>query len=255
MVHATAFHSPATPEHRWHHVDLRDGGTGAVALIRRLRPAAVVNAAYVPAGPDLDIVTARAPGVLAEATAEVGARLVHLSSDIVFAGTSDRPYTEDDPPSPVNAYGRAKAHAEHAVLDADPTAAVVRTSLLWGDPPDGGPQVALALDRAATFYTDEIRAPLRVDRLAHACRELAGRPDIRGVLHVAGADAVDRCTFARLLRRHLGHRDEPRGAPGPVAPPRPKQCVLDSSRAASLLATPLPGVRSDTSPCDPAPPG
>lgn len=228
----------------WHHIDLRDRGVAAAALIDELRPAAVVNAAYVSAGPDLDAVTARSPGALAAACARVGARFVHVSTDVVFDGTTERPYREADPVSPPHDYGRAKAAAEVAVRRADPGAVIVRTSLLYGDADDPGHQAAMVIDPSIRFFDDEYRSPLPVASLAAACLELGDRREITGPLHVAGADVVDRHEFARRLAPLVGV--DPAsvvGGPGPADGSRPRNCPLDTTRAVSLLTTPLPGVR------------
>lgn len=203
----------------------------------------MVNAAYVQGGDALEPVTARAPGTMAAAAHAVGARFVHVSTDVVFDGTTDRPHTEDDPPSPVHDYGRAKAEAEREVAAADPDAVIVRTSLLYGGRDDPGPQARLATDPDITFFDDEYRNPLAVDALAAACVELIDRREIVGVLHVAGADIVDRHAFARLVAPLVDVDPAAlRGGPTPAGSTRPRNCPLDSSRARSLLRTELPGV-------------
>ena len=185
---------------------------------------------------------------MAAACRRVGSRLVHVSTDVVFDGTTDRPYVESDPPSPVHDYGSAKAEAEARVLAALPDAVVVRTSLLWGGADDPGPQVQMTAEPGITFFDDEFRNPLEVDLLAAALLELTERPEIVGVLHVAGADTVDRLEFARRVCRLVGVEPERlSGGPGSVHTARPSNCPLDSSRAASLLDTRLRGVREATS--------
>jgi dTDP-4-dehydrorhamnose reductase len=176
----------------------------------------VVHTAYVQADPEMIVRSTRNV-----ADAARGARLIHVSTDLVFDG-EHAPYREDDEPRPVSEYGRAKLEAEGFVRDG----LVVRTSLLYGKP---GPQEALAARDDAVFFEDEIRCPTHVVDLAAALLELA-ELDLTGVLHVAGPDAVSRLELARLL----GARD-PRGAPTP--PGRARNVALDSSRAASLLST------------------
>jgi len=225
----------------WHPLNLRDGGAQAAALIESIRPRSVVNAAYVQGGDDLRTVTAEAPGAIAAACRHVGARFVHVSTDVVFDGTTPRPYVESDPPSPVHDYGRAKADAERLVASADPTAVIVRTSLLYGDPADPGPQVEMTTDPDVTFYNDEFRSPLPVVALAAACLELAGRPEITGLLHVAGSETMDRLEFARMVAPLVGIDPATlRGGPGSVDTDRPSNCPLDSRLARSLLSTALP---------------
>jgi dTDP-4-dehydrorhamnose reductase len=92
-----------------------------------------------------------------------------------------------------------------------------------------------------TFFTDEVRCPIAVGDLAEALLELAAM-DISGPLHVAGADAVDRLQFARLVAAHHGRDpDALRGGVG--GPGRPKRLALDCSRARALLRMRVRGVR------------
>ena len=237
--HRTA---PPALEARWEQLDVRDPDALA-RLVRDMRADLVVHTAYVPSGPDLWAVSAALPGRLAEVAAGDGARLVHLSTDVVFDGEKDGPYTEDDESNPVTDYGRAKAESERLVLAADPAALVVRTSLLYGgDEP--GPQerlVADALDGGdVTFFTDELRCPVRVGDLAEALLDLAPL-DVAGPLHVAGAETVSRAEFARRLAVAAG-RDPAvlRTGPGPRTG-RPPNCALDCTRAFALLGRNLAG--------------
>jgi dTDP-4-dehydrorhamnose reductase len=71
-----------------------------------------------------------AAGIVADACADAGARMIHLSTDYVFPGVADAPYPEDAPTDPVNAYGRSKLAGERAVLGTGGT--VVRTAWLYG---------------------------------------------------------------------------------------------------------------------------
>jgi dTDP-4-dehydrorhamnose reductase len=243
-VAATRHSSPADSNVDWHHLDLGDGGEAAADLIARIAPTAVINAAYVQSGDDLEAVTADAPGAMATACRSLGARFVHVSTDVVFDGTTERPYVETDPVSPVHAYGRAKAQAEHRVARANPAAVIVRTSLLYGHAGDPGPQVEMTTDPDVRFFDDEYRNPLSVSALAAACLELTTRPDITGLLHVAGSEIVSRLEFARSVAPLVGIDPVTLlGCAGSASTGRPSNCPLDSSRARSLLQTLLPGVR------------
>jgi dTDP-4-dehydrorhamnose reductase len=206
-------------------------------LLDLLRPEAVVHTAYVQHGPGAWEVTANGSRVVAEAARAVGARLVHLSTDVVFDGRAGRPYTEDDPVSPLSDYGRAKAEAERLVAEVDPGAVMVRPSLIYGGPgrPPSTHEQA-ATDPDGVFFTDELRCPVQVDDLAAALLELC-RSDVPGPLHVTGSDAVSRWEFAGLVAGHPVR--------GVAAPPgRPRDCRLDSSQAGALVATPLRGVHT-----------
>ncbi|MEM8705428.1 MAG: sugar nucleotide-binding protein [Actinomycetota bacterium] len=240
---AATHHIASREGGRWHRIDLTDP-TAVDDLLAATAPRAIVNAAYVQNGDSLWPLTAELPGRLARYSSGV-ARLVHVSSDVVFDGSPERPYREDDPVGPVHDYGRAKVAAERAVAEADPAAVIVRTSLLWGGAGDGGPQVRLVQDPGVRFFTDEYRNPLDVESLASACLELVERTDIRGPLHVAGPHRVDRLTFARALAPLAGiDPDSLQGGTGADQPGRPADVSLDTSLAVSLLDTELRGLPS-----------
>ncbi len=184
---------------------------------------------------------------MASACRLIGARFIHISSDVVFDGVTDRAYVETDDVAPVHDYGRAKVEAETRVAGADPDALIVRTSLLWGDPADPGPQVEMTADTEVTFFSDEFRNPIEVTVLAAACLELLDRRDITGILHVAGADTVDRLEFAQRICSSIGVDPAAvRGGPGSVATARPSNIPLDSSKAQAILMTELRGLREAT---------
>jgi dTDP-4-dehydrorhamnose reductase len=221
-------------------VEIRDA-VAVRELLERLRPDVVLHTAYRQDGEDARAIVVDGAANVARATAAVGARLVHLSTDVVFDGRLGRPYGEDDSPSPCTAYGRAKADAELAVAAACPDALIVRTSLIVGGPGhEPSKHELVATDPAVTFFEDELRCPVQVTDLADALLELAAL-DLSGVLHVAGPDAVSRAELARLVT----------GAPvrsAPAPADRPLDCRLDSSRARALLATRLRGVREVLAP-------
>jgi dTDP-4-dehydrorhamnose reductase len=244
--------STEPPRHRpdgvhWARLDITDR-RAVDALLAELDPDAVVHTAYLRDGPRAAEVTVDGAATVAAAARRVGARLVHLSTDVVFDGDRAGRYTEDDEPSPVSAYGTAKAESERRVLAIAPHALVVRTSLLYGGPvPGSHEETALEAaqgEREAVFFTDEIRCPTLLPDLADVLLDLV-RTDASGVLHVAGPDAVSRYEFARLVVRAAGlPTDRLRPArsvdSGLV---RPLNCALDSSRAAALVTTPPRGVR------------
>jgi dTDP-4-dehydrorhamnose reductase len=220
-------------------LDLRDG-EDVQRMFLKHGPDVVIHTAYRQQ-PDEEVWDAvvKASHNVALAAHRAGARLIHLSTDLVFDGERDGRYAEDDEPRPASLYGDAKLAAERLVRDLHPEALVVRTSLLYGKP---GPQEALALRDGVTFYTDEIRTPVRVDDLAAALLELAAN-DAHGLLHVAGPDAASRYEFARLLAAAHGRDpDEIAGGPSPGGS-RARNVALDSTRASQLLRTRLRGAR------------
>jgi dTDP-4-dehydrorhamnose reductase len=238
---------PASPSVNWTPLDLRDLHDVHAALTR-FRPDIVIHTAFVQYGPDLMAITADGSGHVAQATNDLGSRLIHMSSDVIFDGERAGPYTEDDRPDPISTYGEAKAAAERLVATAHPGAAIIRTSLIYGfEPIDRQTQFALEIaagQRIDRLFSDEYRCPIYVDDLAAALLELADG-DYAGVLNVAGAERVSRYEMGTLMVRALGH-DPARIEPGlsaesPVR--RPRNCALDIGRARGLLGTRLRGLR------------
>jgi dTDP-4-dehydrorhamnose reductase len=219
-------------------LDIRDADAVDRVLMRH-GPDVVIHTAYVQHGHAMHETIVRGSHAVGAAAHRAGARLIHLSTDLVFDGEHGAPYAEDADPRPVMAYGAAKLEAEHVVFRAHGEATLVRTSLLYGRP--DGPQEQLAQRDDVTFYTDEIRCPTRVDELAEALLELAVQTHA-GPLHVAAPEAVSRYELARALRAAAGgDPDTVRGVPGPAAG-RARNVALDSSRATALLGRELAGI-------------
>ena len=106
--------------------------------IRDARPEVIVNAAAynnvdrAESEPDLAMqVNGVAPGIMAEEAKRLGAVLIHYSTDYVFDGELDRPYVEDDPPNPVNAYGKTKLAGQRAIEAVDGHYLILRSSWVY----------------------------------------------------------------------------------------------------------------------------
>ena len=218
------------PDASTERVEIRDR-EAVRELFHRLRPDVVIHTAYRQEEDDVNTIGSEN---VALAAAAVGARLVHLSTDVVFDGRKGAPYVEADQPCPVTDYGRAKAEAEGRVAASHSGALLVRTSLLYGGAEPSKHELA-ARNPGFTFFTNEVRSPVHVTDLARALLELA-ELDVAGPLHVAGAEAVSRAEFAELISGAAV-----RSSPAPDT--RPHDCSLDSSRAQALLRTRLRGVR------------
>ena len=222
------------------------------AALEEWRPAGVLNAAALTQvdrcerEPDqAELGNARAPAVLANACLARGIRLVHVSTDYVFDGLGTRPYREDDPTEPRSVYGRTKLAGEKAVLQADPSFLVVRTSWLFGR---GRNFIAAILDQAAKRRSGEASGPLRV------VADQTGRPTYavdlaegiwrlvelgaRGLYHVANEDVATWWELARFCLDETGCHDLPiqKISTGElrVDAPRPAWSVLDTRKARDL---------------------
>jgi dTDP-4-dehydrorhamnose reductase len=221
--------------------DLRDP-VQVRAVVRRVRPDVIVNAAY---RQDDWAVTADGAAHVALAAVSSGARLVHVSSDAVFSGACGR-YDETSVPVPATMYGAAKAAAETAVRAVDPGAVIARTSLIVG-----GPQTVIVarVHAGGVFFTDDVRCPVHVSDLATALLELAASSRA-GVHHVAGADAVSRYELARLIagRDGLDTTVLTAGTRAAAGLAGAADIRLDSTATQAVLTVVLRGARSFLTP-------
>ena len=193
-------------------LDIRRG-RAVREVMRREAPHAVVNcAAWTDvdgAEADEEAATAlngAAAGVVAEAAAEVGAAIVHSSTDYVFDGESRRAYVESDPTSPVNAYGRSKLAGEHAVAAANPRHFIVRTSWLFGS--GGRNFVETMLGLADTggpvlVVRDQVGCPTYSGHLAEALVRLVDGESY-GIHHIAGGGECSWYEFANEIFKQSG---------------------------------------------------
>ena len=109
------------------------------SVVREVAPDLIVNAAAYTAvdkaeeEPELAMtVNGTAPGILAEEAKQGGAALIHYSTDYVFDGSADSPYSEKDQPNPINVYGRTKLAGDQAIEGVGGSYLILRTSWVYG---------------------------------------------------------------------------------------------------------------------------
>lgn len=238
------------------HLDLADSDA-VRKQVRELQPRIIVNAAaytavdHAESEPELArAVNAVAPGVLAAEAKRYDAILVHYSTDYVFDGEKSGPYTEDDPPNPLNVYGRSKLEGERAIAASGCRHLTLRTSWVYGT---RGRNFLLTMLRLATerralrVVDDQIGAPTWCREIADATAGLLAKPELAvpgadGLYHLCAGGLTSWFGFARAIF------DSPRlrrlGIDPPVVEPipssayptparRPMNSRLDCSRLAS----------------------
>ncbi len=242
-----------------------------LAAVRRAvaeaRPAVVVNAAAYTAVDRAEAQEAEAiringdaPGVLAEEAARCGAALIHYSTDYVFDGTQEAPYTESDSVAPINAYGRSKLAGEQAVAAVDGTYLILRTSWVYAARGANFPRTILRLARERDelkIVDDQLGAPTWARWIAGATAAIlaAGRDNPAGYIgeragcyHLACGGATSWYGFARELLAVAGGGDgrlarllpiATTAYPTPAA--RPASSRLDCARLAETFGVRLPG--------------
>jgi dTDP-4-dehydrorhamnose reductase len=175
----------------------------------------------------------------------VGALLIQLSTDYVFAGDGSRPYTETDPVAPASAYGRSKLEGERLARTAH-RHLIVRTAWLYGH---GGANFVEAIRRqieggatALRVVADQVGSPTFCDDLAEALLDLVDA-DARGVVHAVNSGSTSWHGFAVEIARRLGAEVVVRAvttADYPRPARRPANSVLDTSRLAAAIGRHLP---------------
>ena len=147
---------------------------------------------------------------LAEVSSHLGARHIHISTDMVFDGTSS-PYRSTDPTNPLSEYGKQKLEAEKQVLQVtDQNLVVLRITLLNGNSPRGNRSPherilnALAKDQTPTLFTDEYRQTSSAENVAQLLVELIERPNLNGLFHWCGSEVVTRYELGKRILLRFG---------------------------------------------------
>lgn len=186
---------------------------------------------------------------LAEAAADSGVGLIHVSTDYVFPGDGDRPYRTDDPTGPRSVYGASKLAGEQAILAAHPAATVVRTAWVYGASGSNFVKTMAGLEAAhptITVVDDQRGSPTWSADLATGLLQLAAAEPMvpGGVLHATGGGDTTWRGLARAVFEELG-ADPERVLPTttdafPRPAPRPAYSVLSGAEWAAAGLTPLP---------------
>ena len=182
---------------------------------------------------------------VASLAAERNATMVYLSTDYIFDGTKAEPYLEDDPPKPINAYGRSKLAGEEVTRETAKKHLTVRTSWVFGE---GGANfvdaIAAKLNKgeAPEVVTDQRGSPTYARDLARGIEKLL-RLGTTGIVHVTNSGDTTWHGFAVEIARYLG-------SPLPVREttsdkfkrpaPRPSNSVLSGDRFRALIGESLP---------------
>ncbi len=233
--------------------------------VRALCPDVIVNAAAHTAVDKAEsepgrarLLNATTPGVLAEEAARLGAWLVHYSTDYVFDGSGDRPWTELDAPAPLSVYGATKLEGERLIQQSGCRHLILRTS--WVYAARGGnfarTMLRLAQERERlTVIDDQWGAPTGADLLAdvtaHAIRHLQQRPQDGGLYHCVAGGETTWHSYAKYVVEHARQAQPainikateiapvPTGA-FPTPARRPYNSRLDNARLQAAFGLRLP---------------
>ena len=187
-----------------------------VAKIKRARPAIVINLA---GHTDVDgcelneqeafAVNADGMRHIAMGVRQCGAKAIYLSTDYVFNGEKGSPYLEDDPPHPLNIYGRSKWKGEQYALELAGDGLVIRTQWLYGR---HGKNFVTAILRQAnekkvlSIVNDQIGAPTYTVDLSRAISLLVQKR-ASGIFHVTNNDFCSWYEFGQTVLRLSGAKE------------------------------------------------
>lgn len=187
---------------------------------------------------------------VAEASKEIGARLIFISTDSVFDGEKGM-YSEQDTPHPISTYAKTKFEGERRVQRCLPDGTIVRTAFYgWSLHNKQGlaEWVVSKLREGETIkmFTDVFFSPVLVNNLAEVLLEMYRR-NLRGIFHVGCRERCTKYVFGQEIARAFG-LDKNLIQPGSLSQaglraPRPKDISLDVSRVADVVNTRLLGVR------------
>jgi dTDP-4-dehydrorhamnose reductase len=244
-------------------IDLTDAAT-IRRWIRDTSPQIVVNAAAYTAvdkaesEPELALkINGHAPGVLAEEARRLGALLVHYTTDVVFDGTKNAPYAEDDPPHPISAYGRSKLAGDQAIAQVGGRHLVFRLCWVYGVRGQNFMLTMLRLAREREklrVVRDQVGTPtwcrLIAEATGLALKQVLDAGDLgafNGVFNLSAGGAVSKHGFTEAIVNLM--RPEQRKcraiepittAEFPAPAPRSPWSVLDCGKLARTFGLRLP---------------
>lgn len=233
------------------------------AVIREVRPDLIVNPAAYTAVDQAEQeealamrINGEAPEVMAAEAKKIGAAMIHYSTDYVFDGAKSDPYTEDDVPCPVNAYGRSKLAGEQAVANAGIPHLILRTSWVYGA---RGRNFLLTVKRLAQerdelrIVNDQHGAPTWCRTIADTTAQILARltskrhgqalddellRECSGLYHLAAQGQTTWHGFAQTIVAHRSVNRKPTVIPistseYPLPAQRPSNSVLSCERLTS----------------------
>jgi dTDP-4-dehydrorhamnose reductase len=251
---------PMTEVIRCTHEQLDIANESSVAdCIRQHAPDVIINAAAYTAVDRAEAerdaargVNADGPRNLARWAREAGARLIHISTDFVFDGSSSVPYRPDSPTHPLGVYGETKRAGEAAVLECLPGRAVVlRTAWVYAAQ---GKNFALTMLRlmsangSVRVVSDQVGTPTSAQSLAETIWQIVGMPDVRGIHHWTDAGVASWYDFAVAISEdaaQLGLLPQEAAVipiitnDYPTPARRPPYSVLDKTSLMSLGISPI----------------
>jgi len=236
---------------------------GVAETVRKLRPDVIVNAAAHTAVDKAEseaelaqLINATAVEAIAREAEKIEAWVVHYSTDYVFPGTGDKPWSESDTPAPLNVYGETKLAGELAVQNSCRKYLIFRTSWVYASKGNNfaATMLRLAKERKEmSVINDQYGAPtgaeLLADCTAHAIKSVITQPELAGVYHLVASGTTTWYDYAKLVFEEAKRSgielslETLNGVPTeawPTPARRPHNSRLDTSKFQQNFALTLP---------------
>lgn len=233
------------------------------AMALQAQPALIVNAAAYTAvdaaQSDADnamLVNAQAPRVMAEVARECNALFMHYSTDYVFDGAAQTPYTEDSPTLPLGVYGESKLAGEQAIIRSGAAALILRTAWLYSNRGKNflNTILRLAAERdELRVVNDQYGCPTNADLVAEASMQILDgiwdderlRDERRGLYHLSCTGVTTWYGFTKRILELAGLDKRVRVMPistseYPTAAKRPPYSVLSNAKLERVFGIQLP---------------
>ncbi|HLZ87299.1 MAG TPA: dTDP-4-dehydrorhamnose reductase [Puia sp.] len=189
-----------------------------------------------------------APGYLAAACRNTGSRLIHVSTDYVFDGSSATPLKEDNPTGPINSYGASKLEGEHRAMENHPDGTIIiRTAWVYSEFGNNFVKTMIRLMKerpAINVVDDQVGSPTYAADLAAAILHIVSSPRfVPGIYHYSNEGRISWYQFATAIREHIGSACTVNPIPSsqfPTPAKRPHYSLLDKTRIRSTYQVSIP---------------
>ncbi|MES9970383.1 MAG: dTDP-4-dehydrorhamnose reductase [Candidatus Thiodiazotropha sp.] len=250
-------------------LDLLDRDAVA-ATVQQIAPDFIINAAahtaVDKAETEVDLsrrLNADAPELLGQLGSDLGARVIHYSTDFVFSGDGDRPYREQDEPSPLGVYGQTKLEGEQRLLATGAEALVLRTSWVYGNHGHNFMLTMMRLLREKgqlSVVDDQLGAPTWSRMIAEATAHIVQRLWMAseesappgGIYHLTAAGVTSWYGFAARILELMGGTCDLQAistAEYPTPAKRPAYSVLDNTKLKTTFGLQLPDWQDSLQQC------
>ena len=202
------------------------------------------------------LINAQAAGLLAAACSRERCRMIHISTDYVFDGTSEKPLKETDPTGPINIYGASKLAGEKEVMEHNPDAIIIRTAWVYSAYGNNFVKTMLRLmseKELINVVDDQIGSPTYAKELAEAILFIieSGK-NAGGIFHYSSEGKISWYQFALAIKEITGSSCIVSPIPSsgfPTPAKRPGYSLLDKTKIKTVYGLSIPGWRTGLEKC------